>query len=79
MLNISIVRKCHYPDGSNFLGTDHYFLSEGYLFHKRNCSQAVVAEKNCLLQGYELKKIVYKAKGNFLEYMDISKLWHKLD
>ena len=24
------------------LGTDHYFLSAGYLFRKKNCSQAVV-------------------------------------
>ena len=53
------------------LGMDHYFLlAGGYPFHKKICS---LAEKNCLLQGYELKKIVCKAKGNFLEYIDISK------
>ena len=57
-------------------GIDHLFFYRGgggYLFHKKNVCKLWLAEKNCLLQGYELKKIVCKAKGDFLEYIDISK------
>ena len=37
----------------------------GLVFHKKNCSQAVVAETNCLLQGYELKKLSPKQREIF--------------
>ena len=37
-----------------------------YLFCKKNCSQAVViAEKDCLLQGYEGKKLSAKQRRIF--------------
>ena len=45
----------------------------GYLFRKKIVCKLLLPEKNCLLQGYEFKKIVCKAKGNLLEYIDISK------
>ena len=40
-----------------------------------------LAEKNCLLQGYEGKELSAKQREmeNFLKYIDISKFWHKLD
>ena len=50
-----------------------FYWRGGYLFRKKTVRKLQLAEKNCLLQGYELKKIVCKAKGNFLEYIDISK------
>ena len=56
------------------LGADHYFLSGGYLFREEKWfASYMLAEKNCLLQGYEREKIVCKAKGNFLKYINISK------
>ena len=56
------------------LGTDHYFFIGRLPFSlKKLFASCSWLKKNCLLQGYELKKIVCKAKGNFLEYNDISK------
>ena len=50
-----------------------FFIGGVTFFVKKIVHKLQLAEKNCLLQGYELKKIVCKAKGNFLEYTDISK------
>ena len=55
------------------------FFIGGYLFRKKNCSQAVVGWKKLSASRLWIKKIVCKAKENFLEHIDISKFWHKLD
>ena len=47
---------------------DHYFLSGGgggYLFHKKIVHKLWLAEKKCLLQGYELKKLSAKQREIF--------------
>ena len=61
-----IVIFCFLRDGPLF-----FIGGGGYLFHKKIVRKLQLAEKNCLLQGYELK-IVCKAKGNFLKYIGIS-------
>ena len=47
----------------NTLGTGHYFLSGGGTFYV----------KKLFASCSWLKKVVCKAKGNFLKYTDISK------
>ena len=50
-----------------------FFIGGVTFFVKKIVRKPYLAEKNCLHQGYELKKLSAKQREIFLEYIDISK------